>query len=435
MADVTIFNSGSVFSTLAANGTGEAAPLARALRAALVEPAGLQGAAGAAKPLVQPGLSADLPALVSRPLEIEARNVLLLAAQAVGRRIEGLQEEVDALKQEIQQALIDSDPQTRNAAGAFLSSLDFASLREQGQSDAADPEAATAEEASAPIAISPGAARNPAAVLGDFDRRPSETAVFGASYAGLAEDASLTTQLESRVALTDGAQVALSDLILSGTETATGGQPRRFVVALTGGLQADGTLAAANGRLLDSGGTEIANGTELSEAELATSVFEADGNNRALDYLSILEIRDGPGASPDERGDFQTVALSSNLAPQDRREVRDEAIRDVAFFTESGTRFTSIDLVLSGVNDEGVTDALSAIEAGLLRVTVRELFADGSVNEAVIDRRESSGDRLQADFARQAAGAGVESLGLRVELRALDPAFDISTIGVRAVFG
>ena len=108
MADVTIFNSGSVFSTLAANGTGEAAPLARALRAALVEPAGLQGAAGAAKPLVQPGLSADLPALVSRPLEIEARNVLLLAAQAVGRRIEGLQEEVDALKQEIQQALIDS---------------------------------------------------------------------------------------------------------------------------------------------------------------------------------------------------------------------------------------------------------------------------------------------------------------------------------------
>ncbi|MEQ8604830.1 MAG: hypothetical protein RIB45_16065 [Marivibrio sp.] len=432
MADVTIFNAGSLFSTLAANGAGAADPLSRALRSAVVEPAGLQGIAGDSKPLVQPGLSADLPALISRPLQIEARNVLLLAAEAVGRRIDGLQQEVDALKQEIEQALIDSDSGPRNAAGAFLSSLDFASLRETGQQNADAP----AQEVEAePAEISPGAARNPDAVLGDFDRRPSEGAVFGAAYAGLAADASLTTQFDGRVALTEGAQVALSDLILTGTQTAGGGPQRTFVVALNGALQEDGTLAETSGRLVDSGGTAIANGTRLSEAELASSFFEADVNKRALDYLSIIEIRDGPGFSPDERGDFQTVALSSNLAPQDRRELRDEAIRDFTFFTESGVSFTSIDLALSGVNDEGVSDALSAIEAGFLRVTVREIFADGSVNEAVVDRRESAGDLLQADFARQAAQAGVESLGLRVEVRALDPAFDISTIDVRAIFG
>jgi len=433
MADVTIFNAGNLFSTLAANGAGPAAPLARALRSAAVEPAGLQGLAGATKPLLRPGLSADLPALVSRPLQIESRNVLLLAAESVGRRIEGLQEEVEALKQEIQQSLIDSDPGPRNAAGAFLTSLDFASLREAGQDgDAAASDDAAQREAAQ---TSPGAARNPEAVLGDFDRRPSEAAAFGAAYAGLVDDPSLTTRFDGRVALSEGAQVALSELILAGTQTTGGGRPRTFVVALTGGLQTDGTLAETSGRLVDSGGTAIANGTQLTEAELATSVFEADVNKRALDYLSVIEIRDGPGASPDERGDFQTVALSSNLAPQDRREVRDEAIRDFTFFTESGTSFTSIDLVLSGVNDEGVSDALAAIEAGLLRVTVREVFADGAINQAVVDRRESDGDRLQADFARQAAQAGVESLGLRVELRALDPAFDISAIGVRAVFG
>jgi hypothetical protein len=232
----------------------------------------------------------------------------------------------------------------------------------------------------------------------------------------------------------EGQQVSLADLILSGTEPTGGGQPDNFALALTGALQEDGTLADAYGTLVDNGGNEIANGTLISENDLATTFFVAGTNVRALDYLSIIQQNPGPGASPDQRGRFQTVALSTSLAPQSRTEIRDERIRDFTFFTESGTAFTSIDLAFEGVNDEGVTDILSTIQDGYVRVQVTETLSDGSENQAVVDLRESSADRLQADFAYQAAGAGVETTGLKIELRALNTDFDISGISIRAIF-
>lgn len=431
MADVTIFSPGSLFSTLAARGGGEAAPLSRALRSALVDPQGFAGVGGAA-PQIRVGLSTDLPALVARPLELAAENVLLLAAETVGRRLEGLREETDALRREIEDALIDSAPGARNDAGAFLSSLDFAALVEAAQQTLA-PDAGPAAQPAQEIAA--GAARNPDARLGDFTQRPGEQPVFGAAFTALARDDSLRTQFQGRAALTEGAQVSLADLILAGAETAPGGEARRFAVSLNGGLQEDGTLVGAAGSLVDDLGQPIANGTEIAAADLATTFFRAGTNVRALDYLSVVELRAGAGADPDRRGAYQTAALSTSLAPQDRIEIEEERIRDFTFFTESGGALTSIKLDFSGVDDEGFTDALAALEAGEIRVKAREIFADGTVNEAVIDRRESSGDRLQADFARGAAQAGVESLGLQVELRALNPDFDISGVALRVAFG
>lgn len=433
MAEVSVLNPGNIFNSLAANGTGETAPLARALRAALIDPR-TDGPFTEAPTVRNPGLIGDLPAIIARPLELGAENVILLAAQTLESRLDVLLEEVGALQTDIDDALRAGETVSANPAGALLTSLDFAALRGAQTTAAVDSVEGDAAEASA-AEISAGAARNPAARLGDFAARPGERAVFGSSFTGLATDSSLRTQFDGRVALTEGQRVSLADLIIPGAETAAGGNNRQFAVALTGALQDDGETAEAAGALVDDAGDPIANGTLVDEADLANIYFEADTNNRALDYLSIVEQRESGGADPNERGRFQTVALSSSPGPYDRIELEEERIRDFTFFTESGTAFSSIDLVFSGVDDEGVTAILDAIEQGYVRVQVTEQLSDGSENQAVVDRRESGADRLQADFAFAAAGAGVETTGLRVEVRALDPAFDISGISVRAVFG
>jgi hypothetical protein len=423
MAEATVLNPGNIFNSLAANGTGEASPLARALRAALIDPQ-TRNAVDEAPSATQPGFALDLPAIVSRPLTLNAENVLLLAAQSVTTRIESLLDEVDALQGEIRTALDRANLASGNPAGALLSSLDFAALRQAAQ---------PAEEEAEAVVIAAGAARNANAVLGDFGVRPKEKPVFGSSFSGLATDASLRTQFEGRVALSEGERVSLADLILA--ETAAGGNAREFAVALTGGLQEDGTLADARGSLVDDNGDPIANGTLIAEADLDTTFFVAATNIRALDYLSVIEQRQSGGVDPNERGSLRTVSLSTSLAPRDRVEIEEEKIRDFRFFTESGTAFTSIQLDFEGVDDEGVTEIVDAIAQGYVRVQVTETLDDGSENQAVVDLRESSANRLQADFAFGPAQAGVETTGLKVELRALDPAFDISGISIRAILG
>lgn len=413
---VTVFDPGNVFVTLSTVPFERTGPLARGLQSAAVEPQGFN-VINQVQDLTLTGFSADVPGIQSRPVSLAVDNLLLLASLTANfeTRLRETRDEFLQLRETLDGAIRNENPNLRNPADSILESSLLAQVM------------AAAEQAGLLETAEPDAIVIPRFL--DFTTRPTESAVFGGTYSAIARDGSLSSAVNSRVALAAGDEIALSDLLL-GSQSA---QATDYVLSIRSEI---GTAAEAE--ILDGLGNPVANGTVIAAADLSSySLRAASGGIGALDYLSIVELRDDDSDGTFEgRGAYQTVAVTSNAAAEDRSEGAngEEAIRDFRFFTESGTAFTQIRLQIDGLNSLGYTDALSAIEDGLLRVKVGETLLDGSVNRGQIDRLNSSGNTLVVVFPFQAAEEGLAQNGLDVEIRSLNTSFDIRTVGVRAEF-
>lgn len=413
---VSVFDPGNVFVTLSTVPFERTDPLARALRSTLVEPAGFS-ILNQIEDLTLTGFTSDVPGIQARPIELALENILLLASLATDleNRLVETRKNFLQLEETLNSAIRNEDRNIINNAETTLQN----SLLAQIFSAAQD------------LGLLDNSGSEPVAVpkFKDFTFRPTETNVFGTTVASATREGALNSHFLKGVSLSASDEIFLSDLLL-GTQSASA---THYIVSLQNEIGGE-----AAGSILDGGGSEVANGTVITAAELSTFRLQAStGGLGSLDFLSIVELRDPEGDAIFEgRGAYRTIAVHSGAAVEDRSEGSngEERIKDFTFFTESGTAFTQIRLQVTGVNSLGFTDALSAIEGGALRVKVGENLIDGSTNIGQVDRSQSSGDTLVIVFPFQAAEDGLAQNGLDVELRALNSAFDLSTVEARAEF-
>lgn len=401
---VGIFQPGSPFSTLAATQFQTESAEARGI-SVVSNPAAFRGLQNATLSVL--GTSADLPSVIFQPIQLSIANIVQLAEAQTGLSLTSAfgttsrNSSFEALV--IRQPTL-SNPAAETITAAFRTdnSITLVQIQE---------EATTTSEAA------------PIAQFQDVLTRPSENLAFGTTFSSVTQDTSLNTQFDSRVGVSSGASVALSDLILRSTD----GAPTDFAVRLLGENGGDPV-----GRLTQ-GGSDIGTNVTVSTADLANVFFEAP-TGTGLDTLSFIELRDdGADGSFDARGEFQTVAVSFAGEVQDRRE-GDERIRDFTFGAETGTAQTRVVLDISGINSLGFTNALDAINAGVLRVQASETLADGSENQAVTSLLESNGETIVVNFPFAPTQNGFSGNEIEVELRSLDLNFDISSATVRATF-
>jgi hypothetical protein len=413
---VTIFAPSDVFATLSTIPFAETSPLARALRSVIIEPDGFN-LLNQNNDLTFRGFTADVPGIQAKPLQLSIDNLLLLGSLTA--QFEQRLEETNRLSLQVrdtlEQAIRNEDRNLRNRADDILESSLLAQVLASAE------QTGILEDVPDEIIAVPR--------FLDFTRRATEAGTFGATYSAVARDGALGSAFISGTSLAAGDRVVLSDLLI-GSQSATA---TNYAVFLTSELGGD-----ASATLLDAGLNPVANGTVISAAELSTfSVQASSGGFGALDYLSIVELRDdGLNGTFEGRGAFRTIAVNSSTEAENGAGGANgvEQLRTYDFFTASGTAYTQIRLDVSGVNSLGFTNALDAINGGALRVKVGETLIDGSVNVGQVDRSQSNGDTIVIVFPFQAAEDGLAQNGLDVEIRALDDAFDISTITVRAEF-
>ncbi len=450
----TVLNPSSVFNTLIAARFEETGAIVRGLRSAVVETAAFDSISQGPSTVRLAGFTADTPAIVAKPLQIGIENFLQLSGAIAG--FDDTFGEVglatQALSNQLQGGLIDSPPSINNGAGALLQLNSFLSALESLNSsltNAVDDfieaqEAAAAEEDDEP---------DETERFLDFTQRPTEGAIFGSTFTGLATDDNLDTLFASRVAAAAGEQVNLASLIQRSAPDNTGVTDRRFIIDLRSAPDADGTIGSGTSLSFFESGVELA-GTQIERtlAELSNITVQAAGGGSnsdgfetvSLDYINIIEYDDVSGddalGAGDERGSFQTIAFTSNLARQEQsgNEFSGDTVEDVREFvlgTEAGTAFSQLTVNISDLLSGGVgTDALSAIQNGELRVLVTETLLDGTVNTAVTDLFVSSSNQIVAKFAFGAAELGLQAQGISVELRALNSNLDISGATVFATF-
>ncbi len=403
MSDISIFSQSSVFSALAVQFQREAVQ-ARGLQQ-VVDPAEFNGLFGQQISIV--GQSADFSGSIFQPIQLSISNIVLLAEAAFGidagdffqRRFSRL----DA-------ALNDPAPPLQNAV-------------ESAFRNAAFPEAVSTivlVQAQEDTQVA-----GPTLKFSDFRQRPSETKAFGTTFSGVANDGSLNTQFAQRIGIPSNSSVALTDLIqFDATSSATD-----IAISLTG-ENGGGAL----GEIRDGTGTSIGTSAVVDISELADLTFVAPTSGVGLDNISFIELSDpGDDGTFDSRGSFQTAVVSFAGAAQSRQDL-DEDITDFFFGAESGTSQVFLALDFSGVNSNGFSDALSAIQGGDLRVRIFENRSDGTRNEAVTDLFQSSGDRIIGVFPFAPTRNGVSGSNIQVEVRSLNSNFDISSIDLRAVF-
>ena len=250
----------------------------------------------------------------------------------------------------------------------------------------------------------------------------SENQAFGSTFSSIAFDSSLNTVFDSRVGVSSGGSFALSDLVFRASD----GTPENFAVRLRG---ENGSGPAGQ---LTQGGTPLGDDIVISAADLSSVFFEAPSNGFGLDTISFIELNDSGGGF-DGRGQFQTTTVTFIGQAEARRDL-DERIVDFFFAAQPGTGQTRVVLDVSGINSQGFTDALSAINGGALRIQGFENLSDGSRNNAVTSLLESNGNSIILNFPFATTRNGVTGSNIQVELRSLDLNFDISTATVRATF-
>ncbi|MDW3205424.1 MAG: hypothetical protein R8L07_07740 [Alphaproteobacteria bacterium] len=413
---VTVFDPGSVFTTLAFTPFQRSDPLVRAIQSTVVEPAGFN-VLNQIGDRTFSGFTSDTAGIQSRPLQLALDNFLILASLTASfeSRLQDTRAGFLRVQETLSEAIRNDNPDIRNPAETTLQNSLLAQLI-----SAAEQAGLLEDTAAEPVAVPK---------FLDFTRRPSEGVVFGDTLSGVAREGALSSAFVKGVSVAAGDEVRLSDLLI-GNQSATA---THYTVSIRSEL--GGTAEAG---LFDGVGTPIANGSVFTAAQLSDiRISAATGGIGSLDYLSIVELRDPEGDLTFEgRGAYRTIAVNSTAAVEERSEGVGgaEAIRDYRFYTESGTAFSQIRLHVEGVNSLGFTDALSAIEGGALRVKVGEELIDGSTNRGQIDRSQSSGNTLVVVFPFQSAEEGLAQNGLDVELRALDSGFDLSTVTARADF-
>lgn len=403
MSDINIFSQSSVFTALSTLFQREAAQ-ARGLQQ-LVDPTELNGVLGQQISVV--GTSGDFAGSIFQPIQISIGNIVLLAEAAFG--IDTGNFFADRFNR-LDLALNDPAPPLQNAAESAIRNAAFP------------------ESVSSIVLVQAqetGTVTGPTLTFSDFTQAPSENAAFGSTFAGITNNGALNTQFAQRIGIASNTSVALTDLIqFDATSGATD-----IAINLTGE-----NGAAPVGEIQDGTGTSIGTSATIDIAQLSDLSFVAPTSSIGLDNISFIELSDpGNDGTFDERGDFQTTTVSFAGQAQARQE-GDEEIIDFFFGAEGGTSQVYIALDFSGINSNGFTDALSAIEGGDLRVQIFENRSDGSRNAAVTDLFQSSGDRIIGVFPFSPTVNGVTGNNIQVEVRSLDSNFDISTVNLRAVF-
>jgi len=403
MSDISIFSQSSVFTALSSLFQREAAQ-ARGLQQ-VVDPAEFGGLLGQEISVI--GASADFSGSIFQPIQISLGNILLLAEAAFG--IDTGDFFSDRFNR-LSFALNDPEPPLQNSVESALRNAAF-------------PQAVStivlvqAQEEATVV--------GPTLTFSDFTQRPSENAAFGTTFSSVTNNGSLNTQFAQRVGIPSNSSVALTDLIqFDATSGATD-----IAISLTGENGANPI-----GEIQDGTGTSIGTSATVDISQLADLTFVAPTSGIGLDNISFIELSDpGDDGTFDDRGDFQTTTVSFAGAARSRQDL-DEDVIDFFFGAEAGTSQVFLALDFSGVNSNGFTDALSAIEGGDLRVRIFENRSDGTRNEAVTDLFQSSGDRVIGVFPFSPTRNGISGSNIQVEVRALDSSFDISTIDLRAVF-
>ncbi len=390
-----------------------ASALPRGLQSAAVAPVGFADPFNPkAAPTQLLGFTADNPTLFTRPIALSMDNVLLLASFNLSGPIQ--ETDTSTLNRNVTEALFEAlqrggkfVPDFRNTAAGTLETV---ATGLQATVLTLETEE-TVIEATATLS----------AAFPDFNQRPTETEAFGATYAAVPAGTDLTTQVSQRVGLEGGDTVSLADLLID--------TPAGAITDVAVRLQGQG-LGDPGGVLKDGGGTTVGNDIVIAYADLADYTYTA-ASGKALDYLSMIGLSDPGGDSTyDERGSFQTVALTANGEAVDRIEGTTERIQDYTFQTEDGVSFQQVTLTFDNINSLGYTNAKDAIEAGKLRVKINGLVgADEAENAAVVDLYASSGDTIVGRFVSPGA-----SNGISVEVRSLDAAFDIQSVTTRATF-
>lgn len=400
-----IFQPGNPLSTLAAARFQSESAEARGI-SVVVNPAAFTGLQNAQLTVL--GASADLPSVIFQPIQLSIANLVQLAEAQTGL---SLSNSFFLLSRNASfDAVITREPSLSNPAADTITAAfrtDDGITLIQVQEDAA--EAETAATTSFQFI--------------NAQTRPSENFAFGTTFSSVTEDTSLNAIFDSRVGVSSGASVALSDLILRATD----GAPTDFAVRLLGENRSE-----AAGRLTQNG-SEIGDDVVIAAEDLDEVFFEAP-TGTGLDTISFIELRDdGDDGSFDGRGAFQTLSVSFAGEAESRRD-GDERIRDFTFAAEPGTAQTRLVLDVTGIDSEGFTNALDAINGGVLRVQVSETRSDGTINRAVTSLLESDGETIIANFAFSPTVNGASGSSINVELRSLDLDFDISDADVRATF-
>ncbi len=413
---LTVFDPGSVFTTLAFTPFERADPLVRAIQSVAVEPAGFSTLNQVGDRTFR-GFTADSAGIQSRPLQLALDNFLILSSLTAKfeSRLQDTRDGFLRVRETLTDAIRNERPNLSNPAETTLQNSLLAQLIA-----AAEQAGLLENTASKPVAV-------PKYL--DFTRRPAESAVFGDTLSGVAREGGLSSAFVKGVSVAAGEEVLLSNLLIG----AQSGTATHYAVSIRNELGGQ-----AESGLFDGGGFAVANGSVFTAAQLSDiRIVAATGGIGSLDYLSIVELRDPEDDLVFEgRGAYRTVAVNSTAAAELRSEGIGgaEPIKDYRFYTESGTAFTRIRLHVEGVNSLGYTDALSAIEGGALRVRIGEELLDGSINRGQIDRSQSSGDTLVVVFPFQAAEDGLAQNGLDVELRAVEAGFDLTTVTARVDF-
>jgi len=389
-----------------------ASALPRSLQSTSVAPIGFSDPFNPkADPTLLSGFISDAPTLFSRPIALSLDNILILASFNLSGPIADTP--ISTVNRQVTQMLFDSlqpsgkfIPDLRNAAE---DKLNIVATDLQATIITIVAEETAAEETST---VSP--------IFPDFNNRPTEQQAFGSTYSAVPDGTDLTTLPLQRVALAGGESVTLADLLVD--------TPAGAITDVAVRLQGP-TLGTPGGVLKDGGGTTVGNDIVIPYADLANYTYEAP-TGKVMDYLSLIGLSDpGSDSTYDERGSFQTVALSSNGTVEPRLDGT-ERIIDYNFQTEGGVSFSQITLTFEDINSLGYTDAESAIEDGKLRVKINGIVAEGEdPNEATVDLYASSGNTIVGRFVSPGTSNGID-----VEVRSLDSNFDITGINVRAAF-
>ncbi len=352
------------------------------------------------------GASTDTPFLVFQPIQLSLANVVTLAQAQTGLDLSGFF------------GAAQSNPSARALESRVppLANLSAIAIENTITGQTAVIEIDLQEDPG------PATVAGPALQFLDALTVVSENQAFGSSFSSVAFDSSLNTVFDSRVGIPSGGGFALSDLVLRASD----GAPENFAVRLRG---ENGSAPAGQ---LTQGGTPLGDSVVIAAADLSTVRFEAPGNGFGLDTISFIELNDSGGGF-DGRGLFQTTAVTFAGQAQARRDL-DERIVDFFFAAQPGTGQTRVVLDVSGINSQGFTDALSAINGGALRIRGFENLSDGSRNNAVTSLLESNGNSIILNFPFATTRNGVTGSNIQVELRSLDLNFDISAATVRATF-
>ncbi|MEQ8440676.1 MAG: hypothetical protein RIM33_08660 [Alphaproteobacteria bacterium] len=418
---VSIFNPSSVFVTLSTLPFGETAPLARALQSTIVEQAGFNQF-NQVEDKTFPGFSADTPGIQARPIQLALDNLLLLGSlnARFEQRLTETRNTFLQVQETLQNAIRNENIALRNRADDILNSSLLAQIIE-----AAEQAGLLEDTQDEPVAVPK---------FLDFNFRPKESGVFGSTYTAVPVAGSLSTSFIKSVSLGAGETVTLADLVLG----AESGNATHYVLSIQSELggASVASISGPGGTVNNGDVIDLTGGDTLADY----TVTAGSGGLGALDFISLIELNDvntsGTFDAADQRGRYQTIAVTSNAAAQDRSEGAngEDQIREYSFYTESGVAYSRFRLSLDGIGAQGFTDALTAIQNGDLIIRIGEELIDGSTNFGQIDRLNSNADTLVVVFPFQAAEDGLAQNGVTVEIRSVNDALDTSLITARAEF-